>query len=260
MLGLVLLAFISLQAVPILSFHSYFSPSSHGQLRTKEATLLRGVKTYVAKDSPIDRAFIIIASALLKRIAPNTRNSTDVNLKTSYNDFVSITKNFLSLPPLEIKLLILGFLRSLVPTQVGDFFRSKYSSDAKTICEQSSQWMGFRLLTWLVGPTERILIDVTNKDGNSEQWLSGVKIKECRYLSESGCKAACLHICKDPTQTFFTQDMGLPLHMKPNFTDNSCEMLFGVMAPPKELDDAYSQACFVDCNIQQKKTALNKCS
>lgn len=34
-----------------------------------------------------------------------------------------------------------------------------------------------------------------------------------------------------PTQDFFTNDIGLPVTMKPNFEDLSCEMVFGAVRP-----------------------------
>lgn len=52
---------------------------------------------------------------------------------------------------------------------------------------------------------------------------------------------ACLQM---PTQSFFTDDFGLPLTMKPNFEDLSCEMIFGQLPPPIEKDEAYLQPCF----------------
>ena len=47
-----------------------------------------------------------------------------------------------------------------------------------------------------------------------------------------------------PTQNFFTDKVGLPLTMNPNFDDLSCEMLFGTSPPPLEEDEAYMQPCF----------------
>ena len=55
---------------------------------------------------------------------------------------------------------------------------------------------------------------------------------------------SCVNMCKMPTQTFFTEDFGLPLTMKPNFDDLSCEMIFGQLPPPLEQDEAYLQPCF----------------
>ena len=42
----------------------------------------------------------------------------------------------------------------------------------------------------------------------SKTWISGVKLLECRYLKDSGCKSACIHLCKGPTQQFFQDELG----------------------------------------------------
>ncbi len=36
----------------------------------------------------------------------------------------------------------------------------------------------------------------------------------CRYLAESNCAAMCTNLCKSPVQTFFTEELGMPLTMK----------------------------------------------
>ena len=61
--------------------------------------------------------------------------------------------------------------------------------------------MSYGLLDWLVGPSERFTINKSEispslNSNNIAEWNSGVKIKECRYLMESGCKSACLYLCK----------------------------------------------------------------
>jgi hypothetical protein len=38
--------------------------------------------------------------------------------------------------------------------------------------------------------------------------MSGVQIERCRYLEESGCTGMCVNLCKFPTQTFFTEELG----------------------------------------------------
>ena len=53
-----------------------------------------------------------------------------------------------------------------------------------------------------------------------------------------------------PTQTFFTETFGLPLTMKPNFEDLSCEMVFGELPPLIHEDEVYNEPCFA------KKCAL----
>ena len=56
-----------------------------------------------------------------------------------------------------------------------------------------------------------------------------------------------------PTQDFFTNQFGLPLTMKPNLEDLSCEMIFGQHPPPIELDEVYNAPCFAhECAIADK--------
>ncbi|CAD7702264.1 unnamed protein product, partial [Ostreobium quekettii] len=89
---------------------------------------------------------------------------------------------------------------------------------------------------WLVGPMETVEVEI---DGQKQ--MSGVHIEKCRYLEESGCTGMCVNLCKAPCQTFFTEELGMPMTMKPNFEDNSCEMIFGQRPPPLEEDEAMQQ-------------------
>jgi hypothetical protein len=93
---------------------------------------------------------------------------------------------------------------------------------------------------------------------DTKTWRSGVKLTECRYLLESGCKSACVNLCKKPTQQFFSQELGLPLYMKPNFTDCSCELFFGVQAPVEEEDPVFKQNCYSSCSMKKVKRSI-KC-
>ena len=70
----------------------------------------------------------------------------------------------------------------------------------------------------------------------------------CRYLAESKCVGMCVNLCKSPVQTFFTEELGMPLTMKPNFEDYSCEMVFGLTPVPIDKDDALQQSCLQKCN------------
>ncbi|KAG2576319.1 beta-carotene isomerase D27, chloroplastic-like [Panicum virgatum] len=92
---------------------------------------------------------------------------------------------------------------------------------------------------WLVGPSEVIEVEV-----NGVKQKSGVLIKKCRYLENSGCVGMCVNMCKIPTQDFFTNEFGLPLTMNPNFEDMSCEMIYGQVPPPLEEDPASKQPCY----------------
>lgn len=44
--------------------------------------------------------------------------------------------------------------------------------------------------------------------------------------------------------------------MKPNFTDNSCEMNFGIMPPLESNDPAYTEKCYSTCSLPKLKIEL----
>ena len=48
---------------------------------------------------------------------------------------------------------------------------------------------------WLVGPLETKEVDV-DFEGEKRTWRSGVQIKKCRYLEQSGCVGMCINMCK----------------------------------------------------------------
>lgn len=166
-----------------------------------------------------------------------------------YPEFVKVSRTLLKGKAEDIKSKIVDLLVSLIPTTFRTIIFEFCQKNPKWISEKSSEFMGYGLLNWLVGPVDRINANVPQQDGTVETWMSGVKVKECRYLVESGCKSACLHLCKGPTQSFFNEKLGLKLHMKPDFKDCSCEMLFGVAPPTVEEDPAYGEPCFSTCSM-----------
>lgn len=111
--------------------------------------------------------------------------------------------------------------------------------------------------TWLVGPMKAIDVEIEQPDGSVVTQRSGVQIERCRYLAESGCVAMCVNLCKAPTQTFFTRELGMPLTMEPNFEDLSCKMTFGKVPPPLEDDSGVSaQPCLGSCKTAVLESGL----
>ncbi|XP_074267830.1 beta-carotene isomerase D27, chloroplastic isoform X2 [Silene latifolia] len=96
---------------------------------------------------------------------------------------------------------------------------------------------------WLMGPCS--VNSITLPDGSSCQ--SGVFVERCKYLEESKCVGVCVNTCKLPTQTFFKDEMGIPLLMEPNFKDYSCQFSFGVPFPPCENDTSINEPCLEIC-------------
>ena len=107
-----------------------------------------------------------------------------------------------------------------------------------------------RFFSWLVGPMEVVEVEIADSDPDKDltvKQLSGVQIHRCRYLAESNCTAMCVNLCKSPCQTFFTEELGMPLYMEPNFEDQSCLMIFGQNPPPLDQDPAAQQSCLSGC-------------
>ncbi|ONK63212.1 uncharacterized protein A4U43_C07F12550 [Asparagus officinalis] len=108
---------------------------------------------------------------------------------------------------------------------------------------------------WLMGPCSVNSVDLP--DGSS--CTSGVFVERCKYLEESKCIGICTSTCKLPTQTFFKDYMGVPLHMEPNFSDYSCQFKFGVPAPLPSCDEALQQACLEICpNANRRRELSNR--
>ncbi|GMN31280.1 hypothetical protein TIFTF001_003187 [Ficus carica] len=105
---------------------------------------------------------------------------------------------------------------------------------------------------WLVGPSEVIQVEV-----NGVKQRSGVRIKKCRYLENSGCVGMCLNMCKIPTQDFFTNEFGLPLTMIQNFEDMSCELVYSQVPSPFEEDEVSKQPCFSEiCSMANSSSSV----
>lgn len=52
-----------------------------------------------------------------------------------------------------------------------------------------------KFFAWLVGPLEVQEAEI-EFEGQKQTWKSGVQIKKCRYLEQSGCKGMCINMCK----------------------------------------------------------------
>lgn len=98
---------------------------------------------------------------------------------------------------------------------------------------------------WLVGPASIVEVDVDDGPPN----LSGVRIEKCRYLEQAGCAAMCVNLCQQPVQTFFTDQLGMPLTMEPDFGDGSCVMAFGRRPPAAGDDPARATPCLAACSV-----------
>uniref|UniRef100_A0A7S0R2P5 Beta-carotene isomerase D27-like C-terminal domain-containing protein n=1 Tax=Chlamydomonas leiostraca TaxID=1034604 RepID=A0A7S0R2P5_9CHLO len=203
----------------------------------------------VYKDNMFDKLMIKIYT---EKMAAKL-NGVYVPPVPTYDDFVRVSKEIMrGRSPTDQKRVVLDVLDSLLPPGAPEQFR-KLFPPTQTSAELNAGFAtaGFG---WLVGEMELQKGDiVVGPNGEKRQQRSIVKIKKCRYLEASGCVGMCVNMCKIPTQSFFTEEFGLPLTMKPNFEDLSCEMIFGQAPLPVEKDEAFSQPCFkLQCNVSSE--------
>lgn len=169
-----------------------------------------------------------------------------------YDSFVRVSREVISGRTTgEVQLIIANVFSSVFPPGATARFRSWFKPN-RFSCEFNALITKY-FFPWLVGPCEIKDVEIQVSDDQVETWQSAVQIKKCRYLEQSKCVAMCTNMCKLPTQSLFTDKLGLPVTMKPNFEDLSCEMIFGQKPPPFEEDEVYNQPCFVNhCAIARQ--------
>lgn len=187
----------------------------------------------VYKDSITDLLFIAMLREAYAKIAGWNSKRT---FWDGYNGMVEVSSALMRgrTPAQQLELVLQGF------PEVPPWFR-KIFAYTKWGAELNA-WITPSFFSWLVGPAKQYEVEI-----NGQMQNSGVKIEKCRYLETSGCVGMCVSLCKIPTQTFFTEQMGMPLTMNPNFEDLSCEMIFGLAPPPLAEDKVYTQPCFSQC-------------
>lgn len=236
----------------------------------------------IQRDNILEQAVLYLLSWALSRFLTTAelRREAGALLRfgMSFQDFCSLTKLLIRRSNGSIDTMqasIVKLLDSLVPPAVRSFFKDTYRENAQLICEQSSEWIQrFGLIGWLIGrDVERFEVEVEVKrsaagsadseSATTEKWMSGLQVKQCRYLLESGCKSTCLNICKIPTQAFFNDVIGLPLTMTPDFTDASCKFEFGKTPPQRDADPSFATPCYLGCSLtmdKKNKADSTKCS
>lgn len=165
----------------------------------------------------------------------------------SYDSFVELSREIMrGRNSKEQQEAVAGVLASLLPPQSPERFKKWFPLNKRNA--EFNAWITTLGFKWLVGEAELDDVEV-EFEGKKQIWRSGVKIKKCRYLENSGCVGMCTNMCKLPTQKFFTEMFGLPLTMNPDFETLECNMIFGQAPPPLEDDPVYNQPCFSVCNI-----------
>lgn len=172
-------------------------------------------------------------------------------LDYDYDSFVDVSRRVMQgRNRIQQQEVVREVLLSMLPPGAPDQFR-KLFPPTKWAAEFNAA-LTVPFFHWLVGPSEVVEVEV-----NGVKQRSGVHIKKCRYLENSGCVGMCVNMCKIPTQDFFTNEFGLPLTMIPNFEDMSCEMVYGQPPPPFEEDPVAKQPCFAEvCSVANPNSSI----
>lgn len=121
-------------------------------------------------------------------------------------------------------------------------------SPFKTLSAWMNTWVTHFTTQWLMGPST--VSDLITPQGQVIP-QSLLTIKKCKFLETSGCIRTCLFACKVPTEQFFNDEMGLPVALRPNFTDLSCRFEFGVQPLPVHEDLDIRRPCFGTCSFKK---------
>ncbi|KAL4428507.1 hypothetical protein ABPG75_002596 [Micractinium tetrahymenae] len=163
-----------------------------------------------------------------------------------YGAIIDLTRrlNAMHASPAGTQEATVGILRSLFPPWLPGAFAVMFSRPMPGLSCQLNAWATWLTCQWLMGECEVNDVEI---DGGQIGKGHGVLVKRCRYLEESGCASICINSCKVPTQALFQRHMGLPLEMKPNYEDFSCQFSFGKTPPPESEDAAFATPCFQQC-------------
>ncbi|XP_065858474.1 beta-carotene isomerase D27, chloroplastic [Euphorbia lathyris] len=172
-------------------------------------------------------------------------------LEYDYESFVDVSKRVTQgRNRLQQQQVVREVLLSMLPPGAPEQFRKLFPPTRWA--EEFNAQLTVPFFQWLVGPSEVVEVEI-----NGVKQRSGVHIKKCRYLENSGCVGMCVNMCKIPTQDFFTNEFGLPLTMIPNFEDMSCEMVYGQVPPPFKEDPASKQPCFAEiCSMSNPNSSI----
>ncbi|CAM9994255.1 unnamed protein product [Discosporangium mesarthrocarpum] len=135
-------------------------------------------------------------------------------------------------------------LKSLFPPWLPARFAVMFSKPFPEFSSRLNAWVTLVASQWLMGASK---INDVEIDGGKTGVGHGLLVERCRFLEQSGCASVCMNTCKIPTEEFFMKDMGLPLEMKPDYEDFSCQFSFGKTPLRREEDEAFQVTCFTQC-------------
>ena len=138
-----------------------------------------------------------------------------------------------------------NMLKRLFPSWLLPAFRAIFARPFPVFSLWMNSWVTSFTTRWLMGPSK--VQDLELEDGTiGKDQL--VVVEKCLFLESTGCIRTCLHTCKIPTQNFFKEDLGIPVALKPNFTDLSCRFEFGNTPIPLEEDETIVSPCLAGCS------------
>lgn len=194
------------------------------------------------KDGPFGRVFIHIFRSILQ---PQIQYTSPRN---GYDGMIEEMRTLLiRQSPTGQQKVVFNTLNKIFQAPYGTTFFRKFLSDKPQLNARLTP----AIFSWLVGPCE------FNK---TEEGLYSVDIEKCRFLDEGGCKGLCVNMCQQPTQRYFTDVLGLPVRLTPDYEDNSCQMTFGQQPLALSEDPAVSGDCVKGCKMAGvKKRSDVKC-
>jgi hypothetical protein len=160
------------------------------------------------------------------------------------------------LPGAEARAATLQLLHALFPAWLVQSIRGIFGLFPIWFVARHASVLSVLITYWLVGKSEIQDVDPALLDADTRAgwgntptgWVpgfalggkwrpevgasQGVLVERCRVLEASGCASVCANVCKAPTQDFFTNGVGLPLTMIPDYETQSCTLIFGASPPP----------------------------
>ncbi|XP_050228501.1 beta-carotene isomerase D27, chloroplastic [Mercurialis annua] len=207
-------------------------------------------------DGFFEKAFMTLFARKMEKFAAPAKNAIYESkekgwLDYDYESFVDVSRRVMQgRNRLQQQEVVREVLLSMLPPGAPEQFKKLFPPTRWAAEFNAALTVPF--FQWLVGPSEVVEVEV-----NGVKQKSGVHIKKCRYLENSGCVGMCVNMCKIPTQDFFTNEFGLALTMIPNFEDMSCEMVYGQAPPPFEEDPVHKQPCYTNiCSVANPNSSI----
>jgi hypothetical protein len=144
----------------------------------------------------------------------------------------------------QVRNIAQDILRSLFPSWLPGSFGVMFAKPFPEFSSRMNAYATYVAGTWLMGECE---INDCEIDGGGVGEQQGLLVKRCRFLEESGCASVCVNSCKIPTQQFFSEDMGLPLTMTPDYETGECQFSFGLTPTAGETLEAMDTPCLSKC-------------